>query len=159
MTMEAQFLHSGPAPAEPGSYLLWFELSEALAISVGRLGVVSLDSGHYVYAGSALGPGGLQARLRHHSGRSARPHWHIDYLSALEPPVDIFFAVGPERLECVWAQRLHRAGAAWAASGFGSSDCRSGCGAHLLRVLPGLAVPARPRPAGWKLSLLEGLLS
>ncbi|MGD1103787.1 MAG: DUF123 domain-containing protein [Terriglobia bacterium] len=51
-------------------------------IQIGRRGTMQLQRGYYVYLGSALGPGGLRARIAHHQKLSTRPHWHIDYLRA-----------------------------------------------------------------------------
>jgi len=131
----------GSAPLrQPGTYVLWLELSEPARFSDLRLQPAELRPGQYVYVGSALGPGGLQARLRRHmnpaSRQAQRRHWHIDYLTAIRRPASVGFSVSPVRLECVWTQQLHDAGADWAIRGFGSSDCRKGCQAHLLRIPP-----------------------
>jgi Uri superfamily endonuclease len=97
-------------------------------------------AGWYVYVGSALGPGGLAARLCHHLAPMRRPHWHIDHLrTVVGPVVEIWYAVGPERRECDWATRLAtRPGATRPIGGFGASDCR--CPAHLFHFVE------RPRP-------------
>jgi hypothetical protein len=58
-----QPLHS---PAEPGTYALLLTATAPLEVVVGRLGACRLPAGHYVYVGSAHGPGGLAARLTHH---------------------------------------------------------------------------------------------
>ena len=43
------------------------------------------------------------------------------------------------RLECTWVKRLLALnGASAPAPGFGSSDCRNGCPAHLVRLPDGL---------------------
>jgi len=52
--------------------------TKAVAIRVGKLGVLPLQPGFYVYVGSAHGPSGLRARLAHHLGPGSRRHWHID---------------------------------------------------------------------------------
>ena len=136
-------------PAEPGTYLLWFVVQRALVLEVGRLGTVEFPLGAYAYSGSALGPGGLRARLeRHLQAGPRRPHWHVDYLAASCPPAAVHWTTGGQRLECRWAQCLHAHGASWAAAGFGSSDCRQGCGAHLLRL-----------PAGWTILTIKDLLA
>lgn len=132
-------LSSGPAPAAPGTYLLLLALPWALNLTVGRLGRVDLPAGWYVYVGSALGPGGLAGRLQRHMAGPRRYHWHIDYLAALNPPWTARFAISGQRQECRWVQTLHAAGASWPVRGFGSSDCRAGCAAHLLRLPHDLA--------------------
>jgi len=67
--------------ARPGTYALLLYSASDAEIRVGRLGHMRLQSGFYVYVGSALGPGGVRARVRHHLLDSPRPHWHIDYLT------------------------------------------------------------------------------
>lgn len=129
-------------PAEPGTYLLWFDLAEPLSLTVGRLGVVTLPAGRLVYVGSALGPGGLRARLARHFSRPATLRWHIDYLTAVQPPHVAWLVVGPQRLECAWATALRAWGAVAPTPGFGNSDCtQPGCQAHLLWLPPNVPTP------------------
>lgn len=114
----------------PGTYLLIFFLHRACALKVGRLGHFNLVSGFYVYVGSALGSGGLRARLRHHLKPAKRPHWHVDYFSLLTPPKAICAAHGNHRREHDWAMRLGQLpNATQPIPGFGASDCR--CVSHL----------------------------
>ena len=70
--------YAADLPAAPGSYLLILHVAHPAAIVVGRFGKVAVASGWYLYTGSALGPGGLRGRLRHHLQPAPRPHWHID---------------------------------------------------------------------------------
>jgi len=119
------------APAEPGSYVLILYLSQPTKISVGKLGAIELAAGWYAYAGSALGPGGLAARLAYHRGRNKSFHWHIDYLLAHADLVEIWWAVESKRMECVWASALRAIpGARVPVPSFGASDCR--CFSHLV---------------------------
>jgi Uri superfamily endonuclease len=67
-------------PALPGSYYLHLVLTESIELQIGRLGLFHLEPGSYFYCGSALGPGGLRARINHHLAGSGKSHWHIDYL-------------------------------------------------------------------------------
>ena len=97
---------------------------------VGRLGTLSVRLGYYVYVGSAFGPGGLAARIARHAKRDKKPHWHIDYLTALVSIEELWYTVDKQRRECQWADlfsRMHAASVPLA--GFGSSDCV--CLAHL----------------------------
>ena len=56
--------------------------------------------------------------------------------------MDVVSAAGTTRLECVWVKRLIALdGTSVPAPGFGSSDCRNGCPAHLVQ-LPGALKPA-----------------
>ena len=125
------------------------------SISVGRLGVLRLQPGFYVYVGSAFGPGGLAARLRHHVGIAQRPHWHVDTLRARAEIVAVWFTTDPRRREHAWARKIARLPGAQAPfPGFGSSDCD--CPTHLFwfRTRPhcpfaeaGTACPPSPEAA------------
>lgn len=130
-------------PAEPGSYALRMRLLAPVRQPVGRLGSFSFPPGNYLYLGSAFGPGGLQARLRHHARVSAKPHWHLD---ALRPHVTLqggWYCTGARLLECIWSQSLvDVAGVLVPAPGFGASDCRMGCPSHLLALPAELSWPA-----------------
>lgn len=126
---------------DTGAYALCLRVEEEQAIQVGRLGVVSFPEGVYYYCGSARGPGGLRARLKHHILGTVKPHWHIDYVRGHARLKAVWYTTAPERLECAWSQALAGlAGASIAAKGFGSSDCRSGCQAHLIAFPGRLAV-------------------
>lgn len=123
-------------PDRGGSYVLILLLPQADSIQVGRLGRFRFPTGWYAYAGSARGPGGLAARIAHHLRPAEHPHWHIDYLRARARPVDVWYALGERRRECIWAQALTElAGAYVPAPRFGASDCR--CATHLV----GFAAP------------------
>ncbi|MEW5867784.1 MAG: GIY-YIG nuclease family protein [Chloroflexota bacterium] len=130
-------MNSANLPAISGSYALQLGLTTACRLQVGRLGEFDLPAGEYIYLGSARGPGGLSARLsRHLAGNQERLHWHIDYLRKIAIPGAICYLAGePTRppLECAWSQGLAELpGASIPAAGFGASDCRSGCIAHLI---------------------------
>jgi Uri superfamily endonuclease len=115
----------------PGTYLLLLSLAEPARIQVGRLGLVDLPAGSYVYVGSALG--GLGPRLRRHISLAKRPHWHIDSLRAVAVLTAIAVRIGPERIECtVAAQVAAWPGATLPVSRFGSTDCR--CRSHLVHL-------------------------
>ena len=118
-------------PDQPGTYVLILKLTDIAVVDVGRLGHFQFMSGWYAYAGSARGPGGLAARISRHL-RSHKPlHWHVDYLRAVARPVEIWYAVGTRKRECIWAKALAGlSNASIPASRFGASDC--GCPAHLI---------------------------
>lgn len=116
-----------------------------ITITVGKLGAAVLAPGFLLYVGSAFGPGGLAGRLRHHlrpvASVAARPHWHIDYLRAALPVVEVWLCPGPQRLEHRAALALHAArGSSIPLPRCGASDCT--CPAHLFAF-------AR-RPAAWE---------
>lgn len=126
-------------PALPGSYALHLINPVPRQMKIGRLDEFTFPSGHYLYMGSAHGPGGLKARLRHHARVSSRPHWHLDYLRPFLHVAGGWYATGTERLECEWVSLAAReAGAGFPAKGFGSADCINGCTAHLV-AFAGLA--------------------
>jgi Uri superfamily endonuclease len=102
-------------------------------VQVGRLGRFVFRPGWYLYVGSALGPGGLRARLTRHARAEKRLHWHIDYLLVQAELCQIWTAASADRQECDWARTLAALPGAWIpAPRFGASDCR--CAAHLLAV-------------------------
>jgi Uri superfamily endonuclease len=114
-----------------GTYLLLARLSEPTRLTVGRLGAFCFQAGWYAYAGSALGPGGLRARLARHARTQKRIHWHIDYLLKAARLETSWQAVCPIRLECTWAATLSKLPSAQIAiQKFGASDCR--CPGHLI---------------------------
>ena len=119
-------------PSRPGTYVLIMRLDRSPRLQVGKLGSLHSPVGWYTYVGSALGPGGLAARLARHRQREKGLHWHIDYLLAASDLTEIWWAVSPKRWECAWAEWLSQMpGATVPLPGFGASDCR--CPAHLLR--------------------------
>jgi Uri superfamily endonuclease len=100
-------------------------------IRIGAIGEQFFPQGYYVYAGSALGPGGLSARVGRHITTAKFPgsktHWHIDHL--LHHPsfrlVAVYCAETEEPLECKLARGIGGDGM----RRFGCSDC--GCASHL----------------------------
>ena len=123
-------------PATAGAYWLVLHLESAAALTVGRFGEVCFPAGYYVYTGSARGPGGIRARLGRHLRGSPRPRWHIDALRARAAPIAWGWTTAPDPTppwECRWAQALAAAPAAFIPlPGFGASDCRHHCPAHLV---------------------------
>ena len=117
-------------PREPGTYGLLLHLPDAQQVVVGRLGSWRLAAGYYLYVGSALGPGGLAARLKRHLRADKRPFWHIDYLRQVGVVTAVCWLQSPERYEHEWAAAAQQLpGAAIPVPRFGASDCR--CAAHL----------------------------
>jgi len=93
-------------PAARGSYVLVLKVARGRRLAVGRLGVFALPAGYYLYVGSALGPGGLRARLARHLSVAGRPHWHVDRLRQCARPLEVWFAVAARKLEWAWVKRL-----------------------------------------------------
>jgi Uri superfamily endonuclease len=119
-------------PAQSGTYVLVLHCSAAQRIVVGRLGEMDVQPGWYVYVGSALGPGGLAARVGRHLATDRPLRWHIDYLRRVADVVEVWYAPGDERRECDWAQGVAKLpGVSAPLPRFGASDCH--CPAHLFR--------------------------
>jgi Uri superfamily endonuclease len=119
-----------------GSYILVLQLEQAVDdLPIGKLGRFNFPAGYYLYVGSAFGPGGLEARLRHHERRTKnRPHWHIDYLRAHANLYEIWVVSSESRLERQWCAALAAVpDLSTPAPGFGASD--TGCCSHLFYLL------------------------
>ncbi len=108
--------------------MLLLALPASAELQIGRKGRINFEAGLYCYVGSALGPGGLAARLGRYASGAGRRHWHIDYLLPHATLLGALVIEDSRRLECSWA--------AWVGGqsftcvqGFGSSDCR--CAGHL----------------------------
>ncbi|HZW05100.1 MAG TPA: GIY-YIG nuclease family protein [Anaerolineaceae bacterium] len=122
-------------PVEPGSYALTGIIFEPARVSVGRLGIFDFLPGLYVYLGSALGTGGLRARLCHHARRAENPRWHFDYLRPCLTLAGGWLSLAPQRMECAWSRAISGIpGVLAPAPGFGARDCEAGCPAHLFRL-------------------------
>lgn len=135
------YIHLKDFPSAKGSYLLGLYLDTPTEMLFSKHGLVFLHSGTYLYFGSAHGSGGIQGRMRHHLREGIAPHWHIDWLRVKAVLGCVFFLASEKPLECNWFQQVDgqhdfRAPVA----GFGSSDCKNGCKAHLL-YRPGPCMP------------------
>ncbi len=129
-----------------GSYAVEIVLDRAAGIRVGKLGEYNFGAGSYVYCGSANGPGGLRTRLSRHLLGAEKKHWHVDYLRQAGSVQSMVYQLNETSahvtesqnnrlmpLECAWSQLLSQlGGASIPVPGFGASDCRSGCRAHLI---------------------------
>ncbi|HMN81520.1 MAG TPA: GIY-YIG nuclease family protein [Burkholderiaceae bacterium] len=110
------------------SYQLLIEIPRTVQCTVGRLGSFSFPAGRYVYTGSARRA--FEARIARHLRSHKTLRWHIDYLLAA-PGVRIVEVVRSRRGECALNRGVD---GCIVAAGFGASDCRAGCGAHLKRL-------------------------
>lgn len=120
-------------PALPGTYLLEFESLADISVMVGRRGQLHLQPGFYIYIGSAFGPGGLRARVRHHASISPRPHWHLDYIRPQLELLDVWFSTMNKRLEHAWADAMvYTMHMNIPMQGLGASDCK--CESHFFYV-------------------------
>ncbi len=125
-------LDSTAIPSDPGTYALVLGAPAATRLHIGRLGVLQLRPGRYIYVGSAFGPGGLRARIAHLQRIARRPHWHIDYLRRYARLEGVWYVSGI-RFECEWvASPGAMPDAAIVMPRLGSSVC--GCAGHLVRI-------------------------
>ncbi len=113
-----------------GTYILLLRLKDKKEIQIGRLGLFEFRSGYYTYVGSAFGPGGLAARLKHHCKKASSPHWHIDYFRKEAILMGAWISDQNVRKEHAWAHLLQNLKESEVpAVKFGSSDCK--CKSHL----------------------------
>lgn len=117
-------------PDKPGSYAIVFLSKGWDSVRIGRQGILELQKGYYAYVGSAFGLGGLRARVTRHLTGPRIKHWHIDYISGVVTPYEVWYTPDTVRREHHWAGVMARCeGASIPLRGFGSSDCR--CESHL----------------------------
>jgi Uri superfamily endonuclease len=133
--------------SSPGTYALVLALQAPIELQIGCLGRIRFDSPFYLYFGSAFGPGGLKARLKHHLQPVRRAHWHIDYLRQEAEVLGAWYSSDRARLECYWANMALAHRGVSLVPRFGSSDCR--CQSHLL------AVSRRPNLSAFRRQLNE----
>jgi len=121
-------------PTARGTYILWLHLHAPAHLTIGKRGHFDFAAGWYAYVGSAQGPGGLRARLKHHLSPVQKPHWHIDYLRAAAAVHHVWYLAATTNHEHNWAATLHaHPTMSVPVPRFGASDCR--CPSHLFHVL------------------------
>jgi Uri superfamily endonuclease len=119
-------------PEAKGTYVLVTHAAQMKRLEIGRLGAFTIVPGYYVYVGSALGAGGLRARVGHHLESTANPHWHIDYLLRWVTPIEVWHTTDDRRLEHRWAELLENASQFRVPiPRFGSSDYHRTRSSHL----------------------------
>jgi Uri superfamily endonuclease len=113
-----------------GVYVLIIQLSNDIAVQVGRLGRLTFKKGVYGYVGSAQN--NLEKRVNRHLKRERRKFWHIDYLLGSEAAevIAVFHKQADKTEECIVAKAIGEKGEA--VVGFGSSDCN--CKSHLFHI-------------------------
>ncbi len=129
-------------PIDSGTYVLWIRLQKAKKLTFSSLGSAVFLPGFYSYTGRDSRR--LRARLSRHLKTQKNCHWHVDWLLTREASVvQIWVYANHPEWECRVNQLLEKLpGASIPLPGFGSSDCTSGCRAHLIQhpvlVKPGL---------------------
>lgn len=122
-----------------GGYVLLIYIPSKTSLRIKSLGSISIDSGHWVYIGSAMGLGStsLENRISRHFRSKKKVHWHIDYLLSSKTKLkSAIWASSQNPIECELVTKLEansnfRAGP----KGFGASDCKKKCISHLYQVL------------------------
>ena len=113
-------------PAQKGAYLLLLFVPQLTGkIQIGKLGIYRFKRGWYLYVGSAQGPGGLRARIRHHLGINSTPHWHLDYFRPFAFPRIIAWLVSPPGMESKLASVLSGLCDDIPVKNFGASDSKA----------------------------------
>lgn len=118
-----------------GVYSLLIELGDERSIKISPNLGWQLPKGYYIYTGSAFGRGStsLEKRLERHLKVDKKIFWHIDrLLNGSGKVVKAVYAQAATKMECKVNQRISSLPQAKPIKGFGSSDCRCGCAAHLL---------------------------
>jgi Uri superfamily endonuclease len=122
---------------EKGAYLLYLRVTQSMTLRAGRLKDIFLSPGRYVYVGSARR--GIAGRIARHKRlaeeKTGKLRWHVDYL-LVHPHIRLIGEkVLPGSSECKVSKKIaSRKGVRVPVSHFGSSDCRSGCPAHLYQL-------------------------
>jgi len=117
---------------EKGTYVLIASVPRMKRIEIGQLGKFDIVPGFYAYVGSALGAGGLHARIGHHLESTAFPHWHIDYFLQVAEPIEVWYTTADQKLEHHWAHLLENASQfRIPIPRFGSSDYHRSRSSHL----------------------------
>lgn len=124
MSKETPAAAHSALPASGGTYvLLGVARDDPTCIRVGRLGILQVQAGWYAYVGSALGPGGLRARLGRHLRVDKPARWHFDYLRPHVEIRRIWYLESSTHCESLWATALSRLdGSAVPLEGFGACD-------------------------------------
>jgi len=115
---------------KPGGYILVMKVLHHCSIQVGRLGLMKVRPGKYLYGGSARR--GLEARINRHFRRAKTRYWHIDYLT-LHSEIAVLEAwcyAGEYEVEHMLAGHASLE-AGEILKGFGAGDCTEKCYSHL----------------------------
>ena len=120
------------ASSNSGVYQLGISIGKTCSILIGKLGNFTFPTGKYIYTGRAKK--NLSQRIDRHKKRNKKCFWHIDYLLTDENVQleDIAIISENSSNECNENKKLLRENAFIVAAGFGASDCKNNCGAHLL---------------------------
>jgi Uri superfamily endonuclease len=107
-------------------------LEEPFEQTIPKFGKVSLLPGYYFYCGSAHGSGGLISRVTRHLNLNFRQFCPIDYIKYQMRISEVWYQINLENNECSLSHYFSiQENAVIAIEGFGASDCKNKCKAHL----------------------------
>lgn len=124
--------HATPGALGNGAYIIALRLARAVTFEARAIGKHRFAPGDYLYAGSANGPGGLNARIARHLRRDKNLHWHIDQLTSKASAMAAIAYADAKECDLV-SQLTQLSTITIPAPGFGSTDCTR-CQSHLLAV-------------------------
>lgn len=118
---------------DAGYYVFLLRLIEPTTVRIGALGEHLFAAGWYLYTGRARR--NLHERVARHWSLKPTRRWHFDYLSNVlgsEPVGAVVVPLDGALDECSLNRRVGAlVGSHVPVPGFGASDCRSDCPAHL----------------------------
>jgi sugar fermentation stimulation protein A len=118
---------------DAGYYVFLLRLLEPADVRVGALGEHHFPAGWYLYTGSARR--NLHGRVSRHWSLKPALHWHFDHLTTVlssEPVGAVVVPLDAGLDECELNRRVGAlVGRRAPVRGFGASDCRADCPAHL----------------------------
>lgn len=119
---------------DSGIYNLIILLLKDKTITIGKLGKFRFPKRYYIYTGSARK--NLPSRIERHKRKNNKKlRWHIDYLlncKYAEVKNVLIYDYG-KFCECSLNRKIMRKkGSEIIVKGFGSSDCKNKCPAHLV---------------------------
>ena len=110
-------------------------LDSEVRLRIGRR-TFEFEPGIYVYSGSAMNS--LEPRIKRHvrsfRGEKVNKFWNIDHLLPHIASMEVVWAESDSKVECRMVALLKSKGFE-VVPHFGDSDCRSGCGGHLLAAI------------------------
>ena len=143
--------------SKSGTYILVFRNAAEFSAQVGKLGSTTISAGYCAYVGSAFGPGGLKSRIARHCKEKKIHKWHIDYIRDYLDLIEVWYTTNPQKVECLWSNKLHSLGGTCPANKLGSSDCK--CESHFFhfKTAPGFESFKNMSPEDQLISVEIGL--
>lgn len=120
-------------PDLKGTYILFMFLRDRIDVKI-RDRKVTINTGYYVYIGSAFGAGGLTSRLHRHLRKKKKRYWHIDQITTSEfCEIQSIGIIIDRKIECEVSEKISKIDFIESINGFGNSDCNS-CQSHFYKL-------------------------